>query len=233
MTNAFGMTVATDGPYIISVCCQKGGAGKTTTAMMLAAMLSRVFRVLFIDADEQGSATFWSNNANGGEDLPFDFYPSVKLEELSQLRQLPYDVIIVDTPGSFADEPMLAAVLDVTDFAILPLNADPMTVPPLLHTLRKLILPRGIDYRVLLNNVDTRVQGEDEYLIDLCDEKLKLPRFDVLVTRRKAVSTSVIQGTVVTDYPDNRAHRHSISDYTTLKNEVLAIREAHLAKEAH
>lgn len=231
MSNAFGMTAAVDGPYVISVCCQKGGVGKTTTAMMLAAALSRFFRVLLIDADEQGSATFWANN--GGEELPFDFYPSVKLEELSQMRQLPYDVIIVDTPGSFADEPMLAAVLDVTDLAILPLNADPMTVPPLLHTLRKLILPRGIEHRVLLNNIDTRVQGEDEYLIDLCDEKLKLPRFDVLITRRKAITNSVVEGTVVTDYPDNRAHRHAISDYTTLKNEVLAIREAHLAKEAH
>lgn len=231
MTIVSGMTVAGVGPYIISVCCQKGGAGKTTTAMQLAAILSRVFRVLVIDADEQGSATYWASN--GEENMPFDFYPSVKLEELSKLRHLPYDVIIVDTPGSFADEPMLAAVLDVTDLAILPLNTDPMTVPPLLHTLRKLILPRGIEYRVLLNNVDKRIHGEEEDLVALVDEHLKLPRFDVVITNRKAIKTSVIEGTVVTDYTDNRAQRQAISDYTRLKSEVLAIREAHQNKEAH
>ena len=38
----------------------KGGTGKTTTAVHLAAGLGRYGRTLLVDADPQGSATEWT-----------------------------------------------------------------------------------------------------------------------------------------------------------------------------
>src|SRR5207302_11301018 len=47
----------------LAVVNLKGGTGKTVTAIHLAAALSRLGRTLLVDADRQGSALSWSEEA--------------------------------------------------------------------------------------------------------------------------------------------------------------------------
>ena len=113
---------------IVCLVGQKGGVGKTTTTMNLAAVMAKHSRVLVVDVDPQKSTTWWAENA--GDNLPFDFAADVDPENIARLRELPYDTIFVDTPGSLEDTRVLSAVLDASDFVILPLNPEPLNPEP-------------------------------------------------------------------------------------------------------
>jgi cellulose biosynthesis protein BcsQ len=71
---------------IIGVLNQKGGVGKTTVAVNIAAVLARAgSRVLMVDADPQGSSMAWS--AAREIDPLFPVMPEIARD---------YDVVVID-----------------------------------------------------------------------------------------------------------------------------------------
>ena len=57
-------------PKIVVVANGKGGVGKTTTVMALSGIFSENYRVLAVDADSQGSFSWWAKH--GKKDMGFD-----------------------------------------------------------------------------------------------------------------------------------------------------------------
>jgi chromosome partitioning protein len=89
-------------PEIISIANQKGGVGKTTTTINLAACLAaRGLRTLILDMDPQG-------NASTGLGI-----------DRTQRQRSMYDVLLEETPLSAA-----ATETDVDDLYIIPATTD-------------------------------------------------------------------------------------------------------------
>jgi chromosome partitioning protein len=110
-------------PLIIALAGQKGGVGKSTLAISIAAEWHRRgVRVLLVDADdEQRTAVTWAEvAAEHGLDAPrcVPMGDNIRTELLRVIGAEQYDVVIVDTPGRVGTRTTYA--LGVSHVALLP-----------------------------------------------------------------------------------------------------------------
>jgi chromosome partitioning protein len=95
----------------IAVVNQKGGSGKTTTAVNAGAALAEAgSRVLVVDLDPQASATAWLGAEAGQQDLLRVFTEGVSLESIVQptriggLELVPSSTWLIGVEKSVAHE---------------------------------------------------------------------------------------------------------------------------------
>lgn len=205
---------------------QKGGVGKTTLTVNLAAVTvdtlvddwqasTEPSPVLVVSTDPQASAVWWSNRV---ANLPFDFVQAADDPgQLAKLRQLPqYEHVFVDTPGSLQDEELLTVALDQADDAVVPMPPEPLTFDPTARTIARLIEPRGLPYLVVVNIWDAR-DGE----ADLEQAKAYIaakgwPAASKPVRRYKLHTRAAADGQVCTQYPGNRVALEAQKDFYRL-----------------
>src|ERR1700688_4249796 len=99
---------------VLAVVSQKGGVGKTTTAVNLAAAFARRgMKTLLIDVDPQGSVRYGSGLARGHETAGFADYLNGErsLREIILPTALPWLRVIL--AGSFPDEAALPPYSDL------------------------------------------------------------------------------------------------------------------------
>lgn len=126
---------------IISVCNQKGGVGKTTTAWaILTGAALRGRRALGIDFDPQGSLTYIMDAQTGiglqhtaaGDIIPssLEILTVSDVDELNhditQKFRQHYDIIVIDAPPALG-RPLLS-VLRASTEVLIPLQADPLSM---------------------------------------------------------------------------------------------------------
>lgn len=112
---------------IFGVLNQKGGVGKTTLSVNLAACLARTgARVLLIDADPQGSALDWAAARQGEPLFSVVGFPRPTIhKEISQIGQ-GYDHIIIDGPPRVTD--LARSAIMASDIVVIPVQPSPYDI---------------------------------------------------------------------------------------------------------
>ena len=112
---------------IVGVLNQKGGVGKTTLSVNLAACLARTgARVLLIDADPQGSALDWAAARQGTPLFSVVGFPRATIhKEINQLGQ-GYDHIIIDGPPRVTD--LARSAIMASDIVVIPIQPSPYDI---------------------------------------------------------------------------------------------------------
>jgi chromosome partitioning protein len=143
---------------LLAVISHKGGAGKTTTAVMLAEELAeRGYRVLLVDADRQHSCGLLLDLANSEERVQetrvgnLDYFASGRLTELdveeryAELQGV-YDVGVVDTPS--LDDALARAWLRESDAALVVLQVEPLTMKTMHGAMATIETVRRVNPRI-------------------------------------------------------------------------------------
>lgn len=116
----------------VAVVNLKGGTGKTVTAVHLAAALAGHGRTLLVDADPQGSALSWSEEAG---DLPFAVVGLPVRDIHRRVEQLLPGVVhtVVDTPPG--DRAIVRSAIAAADVVVVPISSSVMELDRLRPTL--------------------------------------------------------------------------------------------------
>lgn len=208
---------------IISFVNQKGGVGKTTTAINLAASLKRRNKeLLFIDADPQGSATRWhaveSNNA-----FEVMHHPDpINKEDIEALSQ-DYDYVVIDAPPAISE--ITKSILDVSELSIIPLSPSSLDIWSCKGTLEMIEESRpqnpDMDVKLLINRKipGTRLGREARASLDIFDMDV----MDSELCQRVAFIEAMTSGVSVMQYaPGSKAadEVEQLCDEITLQETV-------------
>ena len=138
----------------LAVVNLKGGTGKTTSATALACALNARGRTLLVDADPQGSALAWSEEAS----FPFPTIGLPVRDLHTRLVQIgpDYDHIVIDTPPGI--QAIVRSSVLAADTILIPLAPSGVELRQMGPTFQLLaeLEPHTPVLRVLLTQVHTR-----------------------------------------------------------------------------
>jgi chromosome partitioning protein len=199
---------------IITVTSYKGGVGKTTTAIHLAAYLQRQAPTLLVDGDAIRSATKWSQRGND-TGLPFKVISHAQM--VNHVRD--YQHIIIDTEGNPTDDDF-KDLAENCDLLVIPAVPESVANDGLTHTLAKLQSLRNERYRVLLTMVPPKPRTEGQQLREMLMSE-GIPVFKSEIPRLAAFEKAAAEGVPAYSVKDDRNAGRAWEAYEAAGKEII------------
>jgi len=184
---------------VIALVGNKGGAGKTTLCINLAAALSGQDQVVILDADPQQSSMQWRDIAEGNSGLTV--ISAVNgIKAALDLIDTTSRYYFIDCPPSVHSQQMQEA-LRLADLAIIPVQPSPLDIWATVHIENEVETARqdnpSLRAVMVINQLEPRTRLSQ--LMRLALVELSLPAAETAIRRRAAYRNSFLEGRTVHD----------------------------------
>jgi chromosome partitioning protein len=200
---------------ILTVASFKGGVGKSTSAIHLAAWFAARGSTALIDGDPNRSSTSWANRGNPG----FAVAPETQIA----LWARRVEHLIIDTKAR-PDASDLEALAAGCDLLILPCTPDPFSLDALLLTIESLNELRAARFRILLTIVPPKPMPDGDHARQTLS-RAGLPLFESEIRRTVAFQRAALEGVTVGQLRNQEMAAQAWNDYVRTAEEIVRFHE--------